>query len=202
MRKYDKRIRRHPIIAWSIRAKNRYNLRKAQESHDEKELKRYIHQGWGLGTLKSISTPLLKAILISLAREPRIVTRWIRMFCRYYHNWHHNRFDYSVEKGKGVPSPRRIPKDRRNAFTLLTGSLDILLIICDPLVRLAAIVLYPLAWSANLFFRIFLPIIEPVYTLLLKVTKKSTDSLSGKAIAFTVGADPPIFENPPKRRKK
>lgn len=202
LRKYDKRIRRHPIIAWSIRAKNRYNLRKAQESHDEKELKRYIHQGWGLGTLKSISTPLLKAILISLAREPRIVTRWIRMFCRYYHNWHHNRFDYSVEKGKGVPSPRRIPKDRRNAFTLLTGSLDILLIICDPLVRLAAIVLYPLAWSANLFFRIFLPIIEPVYTLLLKVTKKSTDSLSGKAIAFTVGADPSIFENPPKRRKK
>jgi len=202
LRKYDRRIRRHPIIAWSIRAKNRYNLRNAQESHDEKELKRYIHQGWGLGTLKSISTPLLKAILISLAREPRIITRWIRMFFRYYHNWHHNRFDYSAQNERVIPSSRRKLKDRRNAFTLLTGSLNLLLIICDPLVRLAAIILYPLAWSANLFFRISLPLIEPVYTSLLKATEKGSDRLSGRLVAFTVNADPSIFKKPPKRRKK
>lgn len=202
LRRYDRRVRRHPIIAWSIRAKNRYNLRLAQESHDEKELRRYIHQGWGLGTLKSVSTPFMKALLISIAKEPRTVTRWIRMFFRYYHNWHHNRFDYSAEKGNAVPSPRSVPRDRRNAFTLLTDFLDLLLIVTDPLVRLAAIALYPFAWSANLFFRIFLPLIEPVYASLLKATEKGADRLSERAIAFTVSADPSIFNNPRKRRKK
>jgi flavin-dependent dehydrogenase len=202
LRRYDRRIRRHPIIAWSIRAKNRYNLRKAQESHDEKELKRYIHQGWGLGTLKSVSTPLLKAVLISIAREPRAITRWVRMFFRYYYNWHHNRFDYSAEKETAVTSSRLGLKGRMNAFNILTSSLDFLLIVTDPLVRLAAILLYPFAWSANLFFRIFLPFIEPVYTLLLKVTEKSTNRLSRRLTAFTVSADPSIFINPAKRRKK
>ena len=202
LRLYDKRIRRHPIIAWSIRAKNRYNLRKAQESHDEKELKRYIHQGWGLGALKSISTPLLKAILISLAKEPRIVTQWLRMFFRYYNNWHHNRFDYPAQKEKAPPSSWREAKGQKGLFDSLIRLLDLFLIICDPLLRLVAIVLYPFAWLANVFFKISLPLIEPIYASLLKVTKTKADHLSKRAIAITVSASPSIFKSPPKRKKR
>ena len=68
--RYDRKIRKHPIIQWSIRATNRYNLRKAQESHDENELRRYVHQGWGLAALGEISTPLLRVALIGDRKEP------------------------------------------------------------------------------------------------------------------------------------
>ena len=117
--RYDRKVRKHPIIQWSIRATNRYNLRKAQESHDEKELRRYVHQGWGLAALGEISTPLLRVALVEIVKNPRVIAAWLAMFFRYYHNWHHERFDYGTSRKR---AGRDCPRGRRAAGEGDSGS--------------------------------------------------------------------------------
>jgi flavin-dependent dehydrogenase len=102
--RYDKRIKAHPILQWSISGTNRFNLRFAQQEHDLKKLRKYIHNGWGLGALTHVSTPLVKTICRHILVNPLILVNWRKMFYRYYYNWHHARFDYSeppVRSGKG-----------------------------------------------------------------------------------------------------
>ncbi|MBN2224315.1 MAG: NAD(P)/FAD-dependent oxidoreductase [Deltaproteobacteria bacterium] len=191
--RYDRRIRKHPIIQWSIRATNRYNLRKAQQSHDEDELKRYIHQGWGLGALGEISTPLLRTLLISVVKDPRVITSWIAMFFRYYHNWHHNRFEYGNEKNKAPETGEKKNGGKQRVFTVLLRSIDLLLLFFGPIVRLLALLLVPLAWLANSSLRLALPLIEPLYIKVTKMAGPTAGRLSERLIAFTVNSDPSIF---------
>ncbi len=103
LKRYDDRIKDHPIIQWSITAPNRYNLRFAQEHHDLKEFKKYVHNGWGLGAFNHLSTPLAKTILRFLKDDPTVITKWLRMFFRYHYNWIYERYDYS----EGKPPPDR-----------------------------------------------------------------------------------------------
>ena len=93
LKRYDQRIKAHPIIQWAISGTNRYNLRKTQESHDEKEFKKLIHNGWGLGALRRMLVPLLKAIFNSVRKDPLIMMKWLRMWLRYYRNWQQERYD-------------------------------------------------------------------------------------------------------------
>jgi flavin-dependent dehydrogenase len=191
--RYDRKVKRHPIIRWSIRATNRYNLRKAQQSHDEDELKRYVHGGWGLGALKDISTPLMRMMLTSLVRDPRLIASWARMFFRYYHNWHHNRFDYADEKGQ---TPGRRDKKRttgEKAFAAVMRRIDTLLLVFGPIVRLLALLLIPFAWLANPLAHIALPLFEPLYLRLVKASKAPADRLSGRIVAFAAGSDRSVF---------
>ena len=87
----------HPENLGDQQFKDRYNLRYAQASHDEKELKKYIHEGWGLGFVKHGSTPLMKIVLSFLQKDPKIIGKWIRMYFRYYYNWHHQHFDVAFD---------------------------------------------------------------------------------------------------------
>jgi hypothetical protein len=54
-----------------------------------------VHDGWWLSGFGHISTPLLKMIFLSLKEDPEIITKWVRMYFRYYYNWLHERYDYS-----------------------------------------------------------------------------------------------------------
>jgi flavin-dependent dehydrogenase len=188
--RYDRKVRRHPIIRWSIRATNRYNLRNAQASHDERELRKYVHGGWGLGTLTDVSTPLMRVTLAAVAKDPRIITAWLRMFLRYYHNWHHNRFDYSDVRG-APPTGKRAAGERTLAAIL--RSADLLLWIFDPMVRLCALLLLPAAWLANPLARLSLPAIEPIYLKLVRLSRAPAERLSARMVALTAGADRSLF---------
>ncbi|MDD5668329.1 MAG: NAD(P)/FAD-dependent oxidoreductase, partial [Actinomycetota bacterium] len=84
--RYDERIRAHPLLQWSITATNRFNLRFAQEHHDLAELKKYVHDGWGLGGFSHMSSALAETVLQALKEDPTVITAWIRMFFRYYFN--------------------------------------------------------------------------------------------------------------------
>ncbi|HDP81376.1 MAG TPA: NAD(P)/FAD-dependent oxidoreductase [Spirochaetes bacterium] len=91
--RYDRKIRKHPLLQWSISGTNRFNLRYAQRDHDINKLRKYVHDGWGLGALGHVSTPLLRTLLVHVLKNPLVLLKWRNMFFRYYHNWHHRRFD-------------------------------------------------------------------------------------------------------------
>ncbi len=191
--RYDRRVRRHPIIRWSIRATNRYNLRKAQESHDEDELRRYVHGGWGLAALGEISTPLLRTALISLVKDPRLIGSWMRMFLRYYHNWHHGQFDYDGEIGRAPGRRARKKRTGEKTFASFMRFIDALLFVFGPIVRLFALLLLPFAWLANPLARIALPLFEPLYLWLVKASRTPADRLSDRIVAFAAGSDRSVF---------
>jgi len=78
--RYDKRIRSHPILSWSISGTNRFNLRYAQQGHDLKQLKRYVHNGWGLGALTHAAAPLARTLCRHIIRHPAVIMKWRKMF--------------------------------------------------------------------------------------------------------------------------
>jgi hypothetical protein len=51
----------------------------------------------------------------------------------------------------------------------------------------------PLAWSANPLARLILPLVEPLYTGLLRITKGAAERLSRRVVAYTVQSDPSVF---------
>ncbi len=195
LRRYEERIRDHPIIQWSITATNRYNLRFAQQHHDLEELKRYVHNGWGLGGFTHISTPLAKMILRSLQEDPEILASWIRMFFRYFYNWLYERYDYS--EGKPAPDRGKMtePKAAQAAFRALLRGLDLVLRAAGPLVRTAARIMEPLASLANPAMRLLLPAVEALVRGLVRL-EPVTAPLSEKVVDFIRRADPSIFDPP------
>ena len=165
--RYDKRIKAHPILQWSISGTNRFNLRYAQQEHDLKKLKKYIHNGWGLGALTHVSTPLVKTICRHIIVNPLILVKWRKMFYRYYYNWHHARFDYSespASSGKGFNRGKKY-----TWFRAWFRSKQIFIIITIPLVWILAIVFFPLSITLNPAMKILLPVIEPIYRGLLRM---------------------------------
>ncbi len=197
--RYDRKVRRHPIIRWSIRAKNRYNLRKAQESHDEKELRKYVHQGWGLAALTEISTPLLRVALTEIVKNPRVISAWPAMFFRYYHNWHHERFDYGSSRNEPKAGG---PKEAANGGRMFAAAwrlLDVSLFVLGPVIRLLALVSLPFAWLANPLARLALPVCEPLYLWAVKKTGPAAARLSDRLVAYTVKTDPSVFRGRPKK---
>jgi flavin-dependent dehydrogenase len=197
LRRYDELIKAHPIIQWSISRTNRHDLRYAQQTHDEKLLKRYIHDGWGLGGFKHVSTPLIRTILDSIAEEPGILTSWIRMFFRYYNNWHHQRFD-----GRTEAESEPVARTRgERVFKGITGALDRGLKRFGGPVKTVARFLAPASAAANPVMKVLLPVIEPLYLWLLKVTEAPAGRLSDRLVRFVADAHPSLFERPPTERK-
>lgn len=202
LKRYDNRIKAHPIIQWAITATNRYNLRKAQESHNERLLKKLIHDGWGFGVFGHVSTPLLKIILSSIKHDPTIITKWIKMYFRYYYNWQHERYDYRTRYENDHKLVKR-PKGGEAVFRIILWFIDFLLQFFSPLIKLIACFLEPVSVFANPFMKISLPIIEPIYQGLLKIIDPLTDPLSKKMVDFVERADPSIFEvSEPKHQNK
>lgn len=200
LKKYDEQIKAHPIIQWSISGANRFNLRYAQEKHDERLLKKCIHLAWGLGQLTHSLTPLLKMSFLFIKKDPRIITKWIKMFFRYYQNWLHNAYDYAG-KEQLVNDPGKRPKIGEMIFKIFVGGLDIILRILSPLVKILAVIGYHLAGLANPAMKLLLPIIRPIYLFLRKPLYPIGNWIAEKIVDFVYRADPSLFESTPDHGK-
>lgn len=188
LKQYDDRIKAHPIIQWAITSTNRYNLRYAQEDHDEEKLKQCIHDGWGLGFVKYGSTALMEIMLSFIKEDPAIIGRWVRMYLRYYYNWHHAHF--------GDSSPKTaVSRNKKNGrgVTSFLKILDLYLFVCGPVIKLSARLLLPLSKAANPLMRALSPVIEPVYLKLVKHFESKFEPLSSRFVEAIVASDPAIF---------
>lgn len=188
LKQYDDRIKAHPIIQWAITSTSRYNLRYAQKEHDEKKLKQYIHDGWGLGFCKNGSTALMKITLSFIKRDPLVIGKWIRMYLRYYYYWHHRHYEnirvseVTQDKQKGI---------RLKSYLRL---MDRLLRVFSPFIRLFAGLLEPLSGAANPVMRVIFPIVGPVYLRLIKKWDAALNPLSKRLVRSVVTSDPTIFD--------
>jgi electron transfer flavoprotein-quinone oxidoreductase len=193
LKKYETKIRNHPIINWSISGKNRYNLRFAQKEHNLKKLKKYIHNGWGLGSLSYFTSPFLRTLLAYLDKDPTIITKWFKMFFRYYQNWLHENYGvFRTKLNKTSTSKKTRKLEKRFIFWL--RFIDVGMKGFKKLKKFLKpfIVLY--VRSINTFLKGFLPLFEPIYFAFLKLTKPIRDRKSKKLIEFVNKADPLIFE--------
>lgn len=186
--RYDKRIMAHPILQWSISGTNRYNLRYAQSEHNIQKLRKYVHDGWGMGALTHVSSPLMKTILIHIIKNPFIIIKWMKMFYRYYYNWHHRRFDYS-EPGKPIETGHGGGWFRLR-FYIKTG----LSALFAPVIWALSLALLPVSGIFNPLMKMLLPLVEPLYSAMLRPLSPLAERLSRAAVKNTVRADPSLFE--------
>lgn len=192
--KYDRLIKAHPIIQWSISGRNRFDLRIAQEEHDLKKLKKYIHNGWGLGALTHFMSPFLQILLSYANGEPYILSKWIKMFFRYYQNWLYESYDYSEKREYKKLSSKKLQKMERR-FQYLLGLMDTLIQSLHKRKKILSLVLIPLSHSINKLMRRFFPIIEPIYSLILRLLHPKLSKLGDKVVTFVRYANPIIFKN-------
>jgi electron transfer flavoprotein-quinone oxidoreductase len=195
--KYDQKIKEHPIIQWSITRTNRHDLRLAQRDHNEKLLKKLVHQGWGLGGFAHVSTPLLRMAFDSISDDPTIITSWIRMFFRYYYNWAHDRFDGEEEPRDAGTTGARTGGER--VFKRTLESMDRALARFSSGVSRAAALLAPTSTAANPTLKVLLPVVEPLYHGMMRLLEPVCDPLSRKLVDFTRGADPALFDDPDRK---
>jgi len=195
LKRYDNRVKDHPIIQWEITGTNRFNLRYAQEDHDLEKLRKHVHDGWGLGAFTHASTPLVRMILRCIRQDPTVITAWIRMFFRYYYNWLYERYDYSG----GKPGPERDrdnePRAAQEAFRITMEVADMLLKLSAPLLKPAARMLEPLADLANPAMKLLLPLVEALMKGLREL-EPVTSPLADKLVDFVRRADPHVFDPP------
>jgi len=192
LKRYDDRIKAHPIIQWAITSTNRYNLRYAQKDHDEKKLKGCIHDGWGLGFLKFGSTALMKITLDFIKKDPAVIGKWVRMYLRFYYNWHHDHFD-RCETDAGFEKNRRFERKGGRSLRFFLRLMDLKLSLFGPLIKLAATLLLPLSGAANPVMRVLLPVLEPFYLRLRKLDYKF-EPISRRLITAILNSDPSDFD--------
>jgi hypothetical protein len=189
LKRYDARIKAHPIIQWSIMSTARHDLRRAQVSHDERELRKCVHTG--LGSFTHVSTPLARIILDSIADDPSIITSWILMSFRYYYNWAHERFDGEEGLAEGIQVRLTIGQ---RIFSKKIEVIDWILERLGAPIKGLASLLAPASAAANPVMKALLPLLEPVYIFLIRLLEPLTDPLSRKLVAFVENADPMIFD--------
>jgi len=199
LKQYDDRIRDHAVIQWSITAKNRYNLRYAQEKKDPALLKKYVHYGWGMGQLTHSLTPVLKLTFRFIQKDPRVITKWIKMYFRYYQNWVYNVYDFAGREERRFDETQR-PRVGEAVFRFFVGGLDLLLRLLRPLFQGLAILGFYLSGLANPMMKLLLPIVRPLYKLLRKPLAPLGNRLADKIVRFVKHADPKLFEAPPEKK--
>jgi electron transfer flavoprotein-quinone oxidoreductase len=198
LKKYSDQVRAHPIIHWSVRARNRYNLRFAQEKHELAELKRCIHEGWGLGAFGHTSSALVKTALPMIQEDPAVIGQWVRLFLRYYYNWHHERFDYNCKKPlvpKRPPTPSRV-------LALSLKAMDLGLKAASPFLSRTAGTLLPKAQNADRFMQKVLPTAEPIYLAALKATDPLARRLGEAFLKALVNMDPTALDGDSTERSR
>ncbi len=181
--RYNQRIQAHPIIQWAITCNGRWNLRKAQESHDRKELRAMINYQFGPALLTHAGTPLLEGVFHWSRKDPTVTTKWLKMFLRYYYNWEHERF--GGEKLPGQPK-------KRGALGINLVIFDFLVKVFSPLTWAAASLLEPLAVGVNPFIKVFRPVIEAMLRAGIKM-EPLFNPLTRWMLDSVKQADPAIF---------
>ncbi len=193
LKEYDRRIKNHAVIQWSISAKNRFNLRYAQEKHDIRQLRKCVHDAWGMGQLAHSLSPVLKTACEFIRRDPRVITRWIKMYFRYYQNYIHNAYEFFGRESLSY-HPSKRPVAGEIIFRVLVGGLDFLLRIGSPVFKLLAIAGGFLSGLVNPVVKVLLPVIRPVYTFLRKPLYPLGEWLSQRLVNFVGRANPKLFE--------
>ncbi len=199
LKKYNEKIKAHPIIQWSISGTNRYNLRIAQEEHNEKKLKKYIHDGWGLGALTHFMTPMLKIILLYIRKDVKILSKWIKMYFRYFQNWLHESFDDSVKIKYKIKSSKS-SKLFELFFRVSMRIMDSISKFIQRLIKRFEPRINFFTDNGNNIIKKLLPVAEPIYLRLNKLFKPVSDRLSQKLINYVDRADPLIFKEISMRR--
>ena len=199
LKKYDDKIKKHPIIQWSITARNRYNLRIAQKEHNEEKLKKYIHDGWGLGSLTYFTTPFMKMTISLIKNDPTILTKWIRMYFRYYQNWIHNCYEFFGTKQYRQEISKR-PIFKQSIFLTGLKLINLMMKIASCFKILYAKTLINLAENANSKLSKKLPKMEPRLLKLVNLIEPVSDKISKKMIEFVNRAHPVIFKVPENKR--
>ncbi|NVM17471.1 MAG: NAD(P)/FAD-dependent oxidoreductase [Candidatus Lokiarchaeota archaeon] len=189
---YDQTIKDHPIIQWSISGRNRFDLRLAQEDHNLKKLKHYIHNGWGLGALTHFMTPFFKMMLSYANKNPEIITKWIKMFFRYYQNWIYETYDYSKKRKPSFPHSKKLRKMELR-FMKFLGLIDTLILSLKKKKKLLNSFIIPLSNSLNTIMKNGLPLMEPIYSIILKILTPVLNNLSRKMLKFVKYANPKVF---------
>lgn len=151
LERYNRRIKAHSITQWAITNNGRWNLCKAQESHDRKELKARINYQFGPGILTHAGTPLVKSMFREIRKDPLVIRKWARMFLRYYYNWEH-----------ACSNQNKLPERQKKKGSIGIGLalLDFLVIVFSPVNWVIACLLEPLAGAANLLLGAFRPVVE------------------------------------------
>lgn len=185
--RYDKKIKNHALLQWSISGRNRYDLRYAQRDHDLKKLRRCVHDGWGLGALTHVSSPLVRSLLLKVLKEPMVMVKWRDMFFRYYYNWHHKRFDY-------IATTQAIEKRKGAWFACTYRASAALTVVLLPLIWVLAAVKLPLSFLLNPLMKATLPVLEPLYRRALDLCDPLLSRLSARMVSRVIHADPRIFE--------
>jgi len=192
LKRYDYAIRGHPIIQWSITSKNRYNLRYAQKSHDIDILRYYIHNGWGLGALTHFTAPLLKMIIRTINYDKYILSKWIKMFFRYFQNYLYNSYvNKNLNFRNKNCSKRR--KYQEFMFRLMLRMVDAMTSFMKITMKIFKGLLIPSIESINPLIRKILPKIEPIYFGILKLLEPLSIKVSNKLITFVLYADSDLF---------
>ena len=198
LKRYDDRIRAHPIIQWAIRGRNRYDLRHAQNGHDLKFLRKCVHDGWGVGGFTHMSTPLAACILQALAKDPLILAKWIRMYFRYYYNWQYERFDGIEPRGgedDSMAAPGTTGTIRAHRFFVFAlRGMESALQLSAPVTRFLAGILEPTAAAANPLMKLLLPGLEAANNVSRRL-EPAMNPLSDRLIDFVRRADPRIFDS-------
>jgi len=185
LERYNRRIQAHSIIQWAITCNGRWNLRKAQESHDRRELKSRVNYQFGTGVLTHAGTPLVKHILRGIRKDPLVIKKWARMFLRYYYNWEHE-----------CSSRDRLPDNqkRKGALGIDLMLFDSLVILFSPLNWAIACLLEPLSGAVNPLIRAFHPVVDLGLRASIKM-EPLFNPLSRWMIDYVKQADSSIFVN-------
>jgi hypothetical protein len=129
-------------------------------------------------------------VLESIADDPLVITSWLRMFFRYYHNWSTGRF------GEDREAPAR--GGRAAGEKVMAGFLrllDLLLRRFRKPVGRAAGRLVPLSRVADPAMELLLDVIERPYLFLLKRLEPALSRLGKRFARFIELADPSIFDD-------
>ncbi len=188
LKSYDEKIKSHPIIQWVITNTGRWNLRKAQESHNRKELRSRVHYQFGFGILTHAGTPLIKCTLQSIRRDPSVIAKWVKMFFRYYYNWEHERF--------GLDEPS-VSARRRGMLGVALWILDAVLRLSSPLLKIAARLMEPLAGAVNPVLKGLGPLVELILRAVIKM-EPVFRPLTHIMIRSVTGANPALYDVPRK----
>jgi digeranylgeranylglycerophospholipid reductase len=184
LKRYDDRVRAHPIIQWAITCVGRWNLRKAQESHSRRDLRSRVHYQFGFGLLTHAGTPLVRSALRSLREDPAVLAKWLRMFLRYYYNWEHERF--------GGEETSRVAV-RKGVLGVALKILDAVLRVSGPLVKASAALMEPLAGAVNPLLRVLRPVLEPMLHTIVRM-ERLLDPLTRRITGSVAKAHPSLFD--------
>ena len=126
----------------------------------------------------------MKCALQSIKHDPLVITKWVRMFCRYYYNWEHERFGL---EGHSAPS--------RNSgmIGVALRLLDAFLRLFSPLLKIIARLMEPLAGAVNPLLKGFGPVIELVLHATIKL-EPVFKPLTRLTIRFVTRGNPAQFD--------